>query len=657
MQHHLLESILLLLAAAVFAVVLCRSLRLPAMLGYLLVGMTIGPFSLKLIESSPVTNYLGEFGVVFLMFSIGLEFNLGKLKAMRYQVFGLGLLQVLTCMLLFATVSVLLGTTWQVALAIGGILSLSSTAIVSKLMTERQEIHTPHGGATISILLFQDLAVVPLLILLPALGQSADQLLPALGFAAIKIIVVLSILLFVGQKLMRPWLHIVAKQRSTELFMINILLLTLGVGWLTEQAGLSLALGAFVAGILIAETEYRYQVEEDIKPFRDILLGLFFISIGMRLDFQTAFTQWQLVSLFFVVLLLGKGGLIWVLSRLTKHNPATATRTALALAQGGEFGFVLLSVTNSNLAIAPNIEQSVLAAMVLSMLSAPFLFPLADKIVTRYCGSEWLNLSAKLHEVARRSLQQDNHVIICGYGRSGQQLARLLQQEKCPIFALDLDPVRVKEAAAAGDSVVYGDAAKLEVLLAAGLQRARALIVSYADTHSALKILHLVHAERPDLPIIVRTQDTSSIEILRAAGATEVVAEIMECSLMLASHTLMLLGTPLNQVSKRIQHAREQQYHLLQGFFRGESDELDLSDTALEPRLHSITLTLGNPNIGKTHQEVNIESTGCRIHAIRRHGIQNLQSSPELIYQQNDIIILLGNTEQVAAAEFMLLQN
>ncbi|MBA2721753.1 MAG: cation:proton antiporter, partial [Methylibium sp.] len=490
-----LEVVLLYLIAAVLGVVLCRSLKLPPMLGYLAVGVLIGPNALALAEDSANVEYLAEFGVVFLMFVIGLEFNLPKLRSMRTLVFGLGLSQVALTMVAAIGGNALLvwglalagrsgGLAWQSAVALGAALAMSSTAILVKLMAERLELETPHGKRVMGVLLFQDLAVVPFLVLIPALGQNADgdDMTRALLFAALKAAALLTVLLVGGQRVMRWWLTLVARRRSDELFMLNLLLVTLGLAWLTEHAGLSLALGAFVAGMLIAETEYKHQVETDIRPFHDVLLGLFFITIGMKLDWRAVAEQWPLVLLLTTLPVLFKFGLVTVLARVFGAPAGVALRTGLYLAQAGEFGFVLLVLASQNALLPAQLENPVLASMVLSMLATPFLIMNSNRIVMRLAASDWLLQSVAMTTIAKRAINSEAHVIICGYGRSGQNLARLLEAEHIPYMALDLDPDRVRQAAAAGQSVVYGDAARLQSLMAAGLARANAVVVSYHDT-------------------------------------------------------------------------------------------------------------------------------------------------------------------------------
>ena len=554
-----LELVLLYLVAAVAGVVICRLARLPPMLGYLAVGVVIGPNAMALARDSAGVQYLAEFGVVFLMFVIGLEFNLPKLKSMRKLVFGLGLAQVLLTILGAVAGNVLLGwlfsytariweLSWQGAVVLGGAMAMSSTAIVVKLMADRLELESEHGRRVMGVLLFQDLAVVPLLVLIPALNSSGADMVASLGWAALKAALLLILLLAGGQRVMRWWLTLVARRKSEELFVLNLLLITLGLAWLTEHAGLSLALGAFVAGMLVAETEYKHQVETDIRPFHDVLLGLFFITIGMKLDWRPLVEHWVLVLLLTSAPVLAKFVLVAALARLFGAAPGVALRTGLYLAQAGEFGFVLLTLGAANQLIDPRWVSPVLASMVLSMLATPILVMYSNRIVMRLSASDWLMQSVAMTTIAKRSINTEAHVIIAGYGRSGQNLARILEGERIPYMALDLDPDRVRQAAAAGQSVVFGDAARLQSLMAAGLARASAVVVSYHDTPSALKILKLVQAHAPKVPVIVRTLDDSEMERLRAAGATEVVPEAIEGSLMLASHALALVGVPMRRV-------------------------------------------------------------------------------------------------------------
>jgi len=656
-----LQLTLILLASGVAGVVIFRYFGLPPILGYLAIGVLIGPNALGLANDSATVKYLGEFGVVFLMFSIGLEFNLHKLRAMRSIVFGLGGSQVLLTMLLAVPASLLMNwiypISWEAAIALGGALAMSSTAIVTKLIADRSELETDHGRNIIGILLFQDLAVVFLLILLPSLGKNPGDLFIALSAAAIKISVALVLIFVLGQTLMSRWFRLVTKLRSQELFMLNLLLIVLGMAGLTEHFGLSLALGAFLAGMLISETPYRHQVEEDVKPFRDVLLGLFFITIGMLLDFHVIAQQWILVLLLLIGPLLFKFGLIALLSRAFGSTPGISIRTGLCLAQAGEFGFVLLNQIDGLDLIDPALSQAVLAAMLLSMFGAPFLIQYSDRIAMRFSSNEWLLQSLALTRVAAKSVRTENHVVICGFGRSGQSLARMLDQEKIPYIALDMDPDRVKTAAAAGDNVVYGDASRENYLIAVGLSRAKAVVITYADTPASFKVLHQVERLRPGMTVLVRTKDDADLAKLQAAGATEVVPELIEGSLMMASHVLLMMGVPMRKVVRIVSNAREARYSLLRGYFRGS--EVEDFDSNESWRLHSVTLLPESISIGKTLEELALENDGVSIQAVRRKvgggDYIKLELTPHLRLQANDIMVLSGNPEATELAQSKLL--
>lgn len=658
-----LELTLFLLAAAVLGVVAFRMMHLPPMLGYLVVGILIGPHGLGFAEDNETTHALAEFGVVFLMFSIGLEFSLNKLSAMRHIVFGLGVAQVTTTIAVtmvfgWATAWLmpqLTNISWQGAFALGGALTMSSTAIVSKLLTERLELESEHGRRVLGVLLFQDLALVPLLIVVPALANNTGNLAETLGWAVGKALVVLALLLFFGHKLMRGWFKIVVKRRSQELFMLNLLLITLGAAWITEKAGLSLALGAFIAGMLISETEFKHQVEEDIKSFRDVLLGLFFITIGMLLNIALVIEHWVLVLILLIGPVLLKFGLIAALARLFGSRTGVALRTGLALAQAGEFGFVLLNQAGGLALIDPLLIQVILAAMVLSMLAAPFILAKSDAIVMKLSANEWMLQSLALTQLATRTMRVQQHVIIAGFGRSGQSLARLLEEEGIAYHALEMDPELVQDARSGGANVSYGDAARRESLVAAGIHRASALVVTYASTPSALKVLHHAAELVPELPVIVRSYDDADLETLLAAGATEVVPESLEGSLMLASHALVMLGVPLRRVVHRVQEARDERYASLRGYFHGASDEDD--GDGMNVRLQSVTLDEGAYAVGRTLAELDLMAQcGAEVAMVRR-GKQRVAMAADTIFMGGDIVVLRGSSENILRAEKRLLNQ
>ena len=659
-----LELTLVFLLAAVAGVVVCRLVRMPPMLGYLVIGVVLGPSVIGVASDAGGVGYLAEFGIVFLMFVIGLEFNLPKLQSMRRLVFGLGLSQVVLTIAaavagnaalisLFTATGRHWGLGWQSAIALGAALAMSSTAIVVKLMADRLELESEHGRRVMAVLLFQDLAVVPLLVIIPALGSTPEVLLRELAVATLKAAALLAVLLVGGRVVMRWWLTLVVRRKSEELFVLNLLFVTLGLAWLTEMAGLSRALGAFVAGMLIAETEFKHQVETDIRPFHDVLLGLFFIAVGMRLDVGVVLARWPLVIALTLLPVLFKFALVTVLARVFGAAPGVALRTGLYLAQAGEFGFVLLGLAGERHLLPPELRGPVLASMVLSMLTTPLIFMASNRIVMRLSANDWLLQSVAMTTIARRTINAEKHVIICGFGRSGQNLARLLEGEKIAYIALDLDPDRVRQAAAAGQSVVFGDAARLQSLMAAGLARASAVVVSYHDTPSALKILHLVHSHAPTVPVVVRTIDDADFERLRAAGATEVVPEAIEGSLMLASHALALVGVPMRRVLRVVQQQRDARYGLLRGFFHGADD--DTVEELDHARLLSVTLPAGSGSLNRSLGELALVEHGVSVVSLRRASGAVLQPSDSLALALGDTLVLSGLPEHLARAEAALL--
>ena len=656
-----LALVVIVLASSVLSVGICRRLGLPSLLGYLTVGMLLGPQAFKLIPDSEQARAIAEYGIVFLMFSIGLEFSLPQFRAMRRLVLGLGTAQYLLSLLLFAVIALALAQSLSSAIVLASALAMSSTAIGIKLLAERNELSAPVAKPVIGVLLFQDLAVVPLLILLPALGVGGQFSMMETGWLVLKVVVLLGLLLGFGQPVLRAWFRIVAQRKTSELFMLNVLLVTLLLAWLCHIAGLPHALGAFVAGMLIAETEYKLQVEDDIRPFRDVLLGMFFISVGMQLDGGLVLQQLGWVALTVVLLIGGKVMVLQPLARWFGLKTADANIAAALLAPGGEFGFVLLTLGLSTGTLPSQAAQVAIAAMLISMLLAPFLPRIAERINKRITASDFLARSADIFKIASESMGRQDHVLICGFGRSGQYLARLLDTEGVGFVALDHDPERVREAiggiggnVGSAQNVVFGDARRREALIAAGVERARALAVSFADVEAALKIVATARSIRADLPIVVRTTDEEPIEKLLAAGATEVVPEVLEGSLMLASHSLLLLGTPLSKVLRRIRAVREERYSLFQGFYRGASDGNENEDDAR--LLHTVHLGNGANAVGRTWGEVAAAFRGgdVEVTQVRRGGARLPRPADEFVFENGDAIVLLGTQRGVSSLELHL---
>ena len=663
-----LPLIVLFLSIVVAAVVVFRYFHLPPILGYLTVGVLIGPYALKVLPDPESVRHFAELGIVFLMFTIGLEFSLPKLKSMRKLVLGLGTAQVLGSMLVCAFLGLLMnyalpanldmsGASW---FALGGVLAMSSTAIVMKLLTERLELDTPHGRNIFGVLLFQDLAVVPLLILIPALAQPGDAVYGQVVVGLLKTLAVLALLLGLGQKPMHAWLTIVARRRSSELFMLNLLLMTLGFAFLTEKAGLSLALGAFIAGMLISETEYKMQVEEDIQPFKDILLGLFFIAMGMQLDVALVLGNWMAILLVLVLFLLAKFTIIASLAYWFGSSTGNSIRTALALAPAGEFGLVLLSLEIGNGLLNPEVAQWVLAAIILSMFLTPFIIQHADKIVFRFTRSEWLLQSLQLTDIVKHGIDADDHVIIGGFGRSGRSLARLLREQNITYIGIDSNPENVQKGVLKGHDVVYGDIVRKESLAAAGASRARAVVITYTEPRAALHVLHHMRELNPDVPVIVRTLDDAYLEQLQQAGAVAVVPEILEGSLVLATQTLITLGKSPSEVLSFIAEQRRGRYDLLRQHFDEESDPFGAVNDASETTAKkSKTSMVGEERVARLSEDslwldqplstLPLEPWRVQVRRVMR-GLNLLDLSSDPILHEGDEIVFVGAAEDALHA-------
>lgn len=653
-----LTSVLLLLTSSVLAVALFRALKLPAMLAYFFVGMLFGPFGFNYLPNTESGRQVAEFGIVFLMFSVGLEFSLPKLYSMRKTLFGLGGAQVVITLGVALLIGWLVGLGWATAFVIGGALTMSSTAIVSKILMERVDLNSRHGRLSIGILLFQDLAVIPILVLIPALGAHSGDLASILGLSLVKTVVLLFVLFKFGKVVINYWFELVAAQRSRELFIMNVLMVTLLLAAATKLAGLSYALGAFIAGMLISETRYRYQVESDIAPFRDILLGLFFISVGMLLDFHFMFNHIGLVLVLLAGFVLFKAAVVAVLTRAFGYETGVGIRTGIILAQAGEFSFVLLALGLEQKLIGGDELQIVLAASLISMVIAPFVIQKNGRIARKLAKNYTKNSAQIVDEIEHSTANLTDHVIICGYGRSGQYLGRFLKEENIPFIALDIDPARVQDAAAAGEHVMYGDAGRRIVLEAAGGARAKALIVSYSDTRASMKVLHVAQEGYPNLPVIVRTYDDADMDAFRAAGATEVVPEVLEGSLMLASHALVLLGIPLNRVVKRIRLFREERYKMFQGFFGGLTDIDKASTKQRINRLHSVEVVEGAFAQEQYLEDINFAHFDVELQYIRRPNmLEDIHPRPDIMLAVGDVLVLLGSAEDLVAIEIFLISG
>jgi CPA2 family monovalent cation:H+ antiporter-2 len=657
MNIHTLQIILILLGVAVLTVTLFKRLHLPPILGYLIVGILVGPFGTGIIASNEETRFLAEFGVVFLLFAIGLEFSLPQMIAMKGAVFGLGGSQVLITALIAGATAWLLGLELAPAIITGAILALSSTAIVIKQLSEQVELNTGHGRVGVSILLFQDLAVIPLLVIIPILVSDTQQgLLIPLSWALIKATLVFALIMAIGHWALRPLFHEIARARSAELFTLTVLMVSLAAAWLTHEAGLSLALGAFLAGMMLGETEYRHQIEADIRPFQDVLLGLFFVTVGMRVDLLSLLPQLHWVFLIATTLIVTKAAIIMLLVHQTKQSVATAFRSGLLLAQGGEFGFVLLDLSLKSTLIPGEAGQMLFAAIIISMAIAPFLIRYNGRLAEKFCHLRPVDQDyAATQDLEHEAEGLEQHVIICGYGRIGQNLGRLLDHEGFPYVALDLDPSVVREAHEAGEPVHYGDATRHEIMHAAGIERAGVVVVTFEDHIIALQILQHIRKVTPEMPVLVRTKDDTHLEALQAAGAAEVMPEAVEASLMMGGQLLLLLKVPGSRILKIMREIRENHYKLLRDFYHGE-EAIDLEhEEGFQERLHTVTLPERAFAVGHAIEDLHLWDWDVSITAVRRGGIRGEAPGPETRLQAGDVLVLAGTAHHLEHAEGLLL--
>ena len=655
-----LLQILILLAASVCVVAAVRKLALPAILGYLAVGMLLGPHALALAADNETTQLLADFGVVFLVFTLGLEFSLPRLVAMRWEVLGVGGAQVLITTALIASGAVLFfNVAPAVAVVIGGAIAMSSTAIIIAQLTEQSENNRTHGRLAVAICLFQDLSFPLLLALVSALSGEggavdATHILQAIGIAAFALVLVLA----AGRWLLRPLFLMIASVRSPELFSMAVLFAVLSSAWATHAVGLSLALGAFLAGMMLAETEFRHQVEATIRSYREVLLGLFFITVGMLLDVGLLLRDLPLVTAILLGMLLLKAAVIAVVAKPATKSWFKSLRTGVIVSQGGEFGFALLILLLRRSLLDPAIVQPLLAATVLSMVLSPLIIR-HNRRITRVILRESGNpLSEALrHEQVTLAAAERDHVVICGFGRVGQNIARVLEQAGFEYIALDVDPYRIRTGRQAGDPVVYGDAGQVKVLENVGLAHASVVVITFANPDVALRILRSVRELRADVPILVRTQDDTKLTELQAAGATEVVPETFEASLMLLSHLLLLVKLPVAHVIRTVNDIRSHRYAMLRQYFRDAGAEHLDDSHAYREELHSVILPPQAWAVGRSIVELKERGSQATVNAVRRDGIVGRDPGPDTVFKEGDVVVVYGTPEAVEHAETLLLMG
>jgi len=650
-----LIQILLLLGVSVAVVVGFQRLKVPSSLGYLLVGVLLGPHTWgPVVDSSRILG-LAEFGIVFLLFTVGLNYSLPQIHALRQQVLGLGTGQVAFTTLLVGLLAWLWGLGPAAAFVVGAVFAQSSTTIITRQLLEQGEDNSRHGRLGTAISVFQDVTAVPFLVVIPVLGVAASttEIGSTLAWALGKAVLAFALVFGPGRWLLRPFFHAVAERRSAELFTLTVLFVSLLAAWGSSHLGLSMAFGAFLAGMVLGETEFRHQVEATIRPFRDVLLGLFFVGIGMLFDPASVAQVWLPALIGALVLMLVKTVLVAQMVRWSGMDALTAWRCGLLLAVGGEFGFALLAIALQAKAIDERIGQIALTAVLFSMAVAPLL------IRHNHSIASWLSARARRPvnpEVPTADAGPGgswcHHVILCGYGRIGQSVARFLEEESIPYVALDLDPAKVRQAHAASEPVFYGDPADPGVLAAIGLEQARLLVISFDDHTDALKVLAHVRRVRPELPVMVRSRDESHVKALQDAGATEVIPETLEAGLIIASQALMMLDVSLPRVMRRIQTHRSQRYRLLRELYRSDNPAGDGSERGID-RLMPVTVPQDGHAAGCSIEALALERVA--VAALVRQGERQLNPLPGTLLASGDVLVLFGAPDDLQRAQDQVL--
>ena len=656
-MHGNLGNITILMAVAVVTVWLFKRINLPPILAYLFCGILAGPDLLALFEHPEDMENFAELGIVFLLFSLGLEFSLPKMLAMRKLVFGVGLAQMLLTTSVFMGLAYLLGFDGKASLVIGGIIALSSTAIVIKQTSDLGILNTPRAQIAVSILLLQDLAVVPLLILVPLLAADSEQSLGiAISMAFLKGLLVVAILLSIGKWVLPKVFSEVARTRTDELFVLTTIMVALMAAGLAFSFGLSMALGAFLAGMMLGESQYKYQLEADIRPFRDILMGLFFITIGMRLELHNLPHQihWALLGLVIIVLL--KVVLIRISAEIFKLGKQDAWAAGLKLCQLGEFSFVLAALAVDYALLNSEQGSLLLTIGVMSMAITPWLVDQSPKIAKAISPEATPSVKG-LGQLSAQDQQLTDHVLIFGFGRVGQSVSRLLNIEAIPYMVVDSDPIRVQESQSAGEPVYFGDVKQKDILRSVGIERAKLVLITFDQHEKAMSVIHLVKSLYPDLPVVVRTRQDHRMEELLAAGASQVVPEILEGSLMLVTQVLQLSGVPMSRILKRVRKERKGHYANMHGFFPGETTELDFVRQDKMEFMHAVILTKNAFAVGKSLRNLNLQQWRVSVKGLRRDNHELSEPDQTMLLLVGDIIVISAKPRKVERAERFLLEG
>ncbi len=650
------SQVFALLLAAMILVWLFKRIGLPAILAYLVTGVLASSPSIGWMSMSDEMHFIAELGIVFLLFSLGLEFSVPKLMAMRNLVFGLGGLQVILTILVAMPIVRFFDYGWLSAFTIASIMALSSTAVVVKILKENGALNQRRGQLSVGILLFQDIAVVPLLISIPLFAQADNQMLAStLAIALAKGAFVCILLWAIGKWLLPFVFNEVAQVRTDELFVLSTLVVALCAAGLTYLFGLSMALGAFLAGMMLGESQYRHQLEAEIRPFRDILMGLFFVTVGMQLNVGFVIEMFWYICAALVVLFILKLLLIWGCAQLIGERKKDAIASGILLWQMGEFGFVLIALASTHQLMASTTASFLIALGVFSMALTPYLISQTDRIlgvlnIDSEQGNEQFQKTFGSHNL-------NGHVLILGYGRVGQTITRFLKPEAIPYVAIERNPLLVQEAQNAGEPVLFGHAAQNTILKSAKVEQAKLVIVTMSDFEQNQPVIDAIKRVAPGVSIIVRATDDIHLEDFKKMGVTEVVPEALEASLMLISHVLHMSGVPMRRIFRRVSQERENRYEFLHGFFTDGSVEQNSEPLERLEYLHAIALPESAYAIDKQIAQLNLNKQRVVITGLRRDGQEIESPDDDVILQANDILLLKGKPRRVERAEQFLLEG
>lgn len=649
----LLQDLLVLLLASVPIAFIFHRLRLPTIVGFMITGVLIGPNGLGLIREAQAIEVLAEIGVALLLFTIGLEFSLRRMLEMRRLVLLGGGLQVILTTLLVTGIARLFGRSFKEAVFFGFLFALSSTAIVLKSYIDRAEIDAPHGRAGVGILLFQDLSIVPMMLMIPILsgreGTSAAKITLTLGIAVAAI----AAIIFTARTVVPYLLYHIVRLRSPEVFIISVVLLSLGTSWLTSQAGLSLAMGAFIAGIVLSESEYSHQIVADVLPFRDVFNSLFFMSIGMLLSLSALGADVLTVLAWVGALTLGKALLVLAVVRLMGYSLRVSTVTALGLAQVGEFSFILAKAGLPQGLLSELDYQRFLAASILSMIATPFLIKAAPRIgyALQSVFSPDSLFEPTISGFDPQEPDMRGHVVIVGYGLNGRNLAKVLHRTGVPYLVMELNAEAVREARAQGEPIVYGDATRKEVLHHIRLEHARILVLAISDPIASRHTVSLAREINPDIHIIVRTRYMSEISDLRELGADEVIPEEFETSIEIFSRVLREYGIARYVIQRQVAAIRNEGYQVLRTPSLPSVDMSEIAEALKSASTETLFVEAGSMAVGKTIGELKLrKKTGVTIIAITHQDHTEINPGPETTIQAEDVLVLLGGTQQIDLA-------